>query len=102
MFPLSLFCVSLYSLGEQIFERESFREVYEWIKAACRKYKQHVGMQSQHMVATRGTKYNADQPGLEIRVFGKAIVYCVDIEWAVVALFSVRPADIRTSKDPDF
>jgi len=39
---------------------------------------------------------------LEIRVFGKAIVYCVDIGWVVVTLFSVRPADIRTSKDPDF
>jgi len=41
-------------------------------------------------------------PGLEIRVFGKAIVYCVDIRSSVVILFFVRPADTRTFIDPDF
>ena len=41
-------------------------------------------------------------PGLEIRVSGKAIVYCVDIRSSVVILFFVRPADTRTLTDPDF
>ena len=40
--------------------------------------------------------------GLEIRVFDKAIVYCVDGRDIALTLVFVRPADIRTSKDPDF
>ena len=41
-------------------------------------------------------------PGLEIRVFGKVIVYCVDRRVAAVAQFFVRPAENRISKEPDF
>jgi len=41
-------------------------------------------------------------PRIEIRVFDKAIVYCVDIRVAAMTLVFVRPADTRTSKDPDF
>ena len=41
-------------------------------------------------------------PGLEIRVFGKAIVYFVDIRHVATTLLFVRPADIRTFTDPDF
>ena len=41
-------------------------------------------------------------PGLEIRVFDKAIVYCVDIGLVAVTLFFIRPADIRTFTDLDF
>ena len=42
------------------------------------------------------------EPGLEIRIFDRAIVYCVDIRVAAVTLFFVRPADTRTFRDPDF
>jgi hypothetical protein len=46
-------------------------------------------------------KFLAFVTGLEIRVFDKAIVYCVDIRVAAVALYFIRPADTRTSTDSD-
>ena len=42
------------------------------------------------------------EPRLEIRVFDKAIVYCVDMGQTDVHLLYVRPADTRTFTDPDF
>ena len=60
-------------------------------------------------------KFLAFVPGLEIRVFDKAIVYCVDIRVVTVALFFVRPSVVSIDvtyerqgrrrildKDPEF
>ena len=47
-------------------------------------------------------KFLAFVPGLEIRVFDKAIVYCVDIRVVTVALFFVRCANIHSYTGPDF
>ena len=41
-------------------------------------------------------------PGLEIRVFDRAIVYCVDRRMADGNHIFVRPADSRIFTDPDF
>ena len=42
------------------------------------------------------------EPGLEIRVFDRAIVYCVDIGMTDGDIVFVRPADTRTFTDLDF